>query len=101
MDPSTINATNFTLKQGTTAITGVVTYSGTTASFKPTNALVEGKTYTATITTAAKNAAGVPLANNYVWNFTTLSALVVPAPSGLFFGVLEEMQERIKTKYQS
>jgi hypothetical protein len=87
MDPLTINATNFTLKQGTTAITGVVTYSGTTASFKPTNALVEGKTYTATITTAAKNAAGVPLANNYVWNFTTLSALVVPAPSGLFFGV--------------
>jgi hypothetical protein len=42
------------LKQGTTAITGLVTYSGTTASFKPTNALVEGKTYTATITTAAK-----------------------------------------------
>jgi hypothetical protein len=37
MDPSTINTTNFTLKQGTTAITGVVTYSGTTASFKPTN----------------------------------------------------------------
>jgi hypothetical protein len=36
MDPSTINTTNFTLKQGTTAIT-VVTYSGTTASFKPTN----------------------------------------------------------------
>ena len=87
MDPLTINTTNFTLKQGTTAITGVVTYSGTTASFKPTNALVEGKTYTATITTAAKNAAGVPLANNYVWSFTTLSALVVPAPSGLFFGV--------------
>jgi hypothetical protein len=52
MDPSTINTTNFTLKQGTTAITGA-TYSGTTASFKPTNAL-EGKTYTATITTAAK-----------------------------------------------
>jgi hypothetical protein len=87
MDPLTINTTNFSLKQGTTAITGVVTYSGTTASFKPTNALVEGKTYTATITTAAKNAAGVPLANNYVWSFTTLSALVVPAPSGLFFGV--------------
>jgi hypothetical protein len=87
MDPATINATNFTVKQGTIAITGVVTHSGLTASFKPTNALVEGKTYTATVTTAAKNAAGVPLANNYVWNFTTLSALVVPAPAGLFFGV--------------
>jgi hypothetical protein len=92
MDPSTINATNFTLKQGTTAITGVVTYSGTTASFKPTNALVEGKTYS-NHHNSCKNAAGVPLANNYVWNFTTLSALVVPAPSGLFFGVFEEMQE--------
>jgi hypothetical protein len=53
MDPLTINATNFTLKQGTTAITGLVTYSGITASFKPTNALVEGKTY-ATITTLQK-----------------------------------------------
>jgi hypothetical protein len=28
MDPSTINGTTFTLKQGTTIITGVVTYSG-------------------------------------------------------------------------
>jgi hypothetical protein len=36
MDPLTINATNFTLKQGTTVITGLVTYSGITASFKPT-----------------------------------------------------------------
>jgi hypothetical protein len=32
----------------------------------------------------------------------TLSALVVPAPSGLFFGVFEEMQDNeSRTKYQS
>ncbi|MFV8269906.1 Ig-like domain-containing protein [Flavobacterium sp. GT2N3] len=86
MDRTTI-IPNFTLKQGTTIIAGAVTYSGSTASFKPTNALLEGKIYTATITTGAKNAIGTPLANDYVWNFTTL-VLNTPAPTtGLFFGV--------------
>ena len=87
MDPSTITPLNFTLKQGTTIITGAVTYTGSTASFKPTNPLLEGKIYTATITTGAKSATGVPLANDYVWNFTTL-VLNAPIPAtGLFFGV--------------
>lgn len=87
MDPLTITAMTFTLKQGTTTIAGAVTYTGSTASFKPTNALLEGKIYTATITTGAKSAPGVPLANDYVWNFTTL-VLNAPAPTtGLFFGV--------------
>lgn len=87
MDPLTINGTNFTLRQGTTVIPGAVTYAGTRASFKPTNALLEGKLYTATITTAAKNVAGTALANDYVWNFTTL-VVNAPAPTaGLFFGV--------------
>jgi hypothetical protein len=35
MDPATINATTFTLKQGTTSILGLVNYSGTTAFFTP------------------------------------------------------------------
>ncbi|MFT5713762.1 MAG: hypothetical protein ACI9WT_000300 [Flavobacterium sp.] len=87
MDPLTINGTTFTLRQGTTVISGAVSYAGTTASFKPTNALLEGKVYTATITTAAKNLAGTALANDYVWNFTTL-VVNAPAPTaGLFFGV--------------
>ena len=87
MDPLTINGTTFTLKQGTTTIAGTVTYSGTTASFNPTNDLLEGKLYTATITTGAKNAAGVSLANDYVWSFTTL-VVNAPAPTAkLFFGV--------------
>lgn len=87
MDPSTITATTFTLKQGTTTIAGAVTYSGSTASFKPTNALLEGKVYTATITTGAKSATGVPLANDFVWNFTTLVANAPSPTAGLFFGV--------------
>jgi len=87
MNSATIDATTFTLTQGTAIIAGAVTYSGTTASFKPTNALLEGKVYTARITTGAKNVAGTPLANDYVWNFTTL-VVNTPAPTaGLFFGV--------------
>lgn len=71
MNPATINTTSFTLKQGTNSIAGTVSYSGTKASFKPNSNLVSGTTYTATITTAAKNVAGTPLANNYVWTFNT------------------------------
>jgi hypothetical protein len=74
MDPSTINTTTFTLKQGTTTIPGTVSYTSTTASFNPTNSLVIGAIYTATITNGAKNVAGTPLASNYVWNFTTILA---------------------------
>ena len=75
MNPLTINATTFTLMQGTTVIAGVVTYSGTTASFTPVINLLPGTVYTATITTGAKNIAGTGLANNYVWTFTTGTAV--------------------------
>ncbi|MFZ4464563.1 MAG: Ig-like domain-containing protein [Bacteroidales bacterium] len=78
MDPLTINALTFTLFNGTTAVTGIVSYSGTTASFNPAIDLLPGTMYTATITNAAENVAGTPLANNYVWTFTTLTN---PAPT--------------------
>ncbi|NOU48288.1 MAG: DUF3494 domain-containing protein [Bacteroidales bacterium] len=71
MDPLTITASTFTLKQGTTVVAGTVSYLGTTASFNPVNVLVSNTIYTATITTGAKNAIGVALAANYVWTFTT------------------------------
>ena len=90
MDPSTINGTTFTLRQGATVVTGTVSYSGATASFDPTTALAVGTTYTATITTGAKNLAGVALASNYTWNFTTSNTIIVTPPpviAGLDFGV--------------
>src|SRR5450759_862216 len=71
MDPSTINATTFTLKEGSTAVSGAVTYTGTTATFTPAANLVANTTYTATITTGAKNTAGDALASNYPFSFTT------------------------------
>nr|NQU90411.1 DUF3494 domain-containing protein [Bacteroidota bacterium] len=80
MDPLTINTSTFTLKQGTTSVSGTVTYSGTTATFTPTNVLAASTTYTATITTGAKSLTGNALAANTVWSFTTggtTSALAV------------------------
>ena len=74
MDPLTINATTFTLKQGATAVPGVVAYSGITATFTPANVLAAGTVYTATITTGAKDLAGNALAANTVLSFTTITA---------------------------
>jgi hypothetical protein len=48
-----------------------VAYSGTTATFTPLNTLAAMTTYTATITTGAKNSAGNALASKTVWSFTT------------------------------
>ncbi|MFV8326494.1 Ig-like domain-containing protein [Flavobacterium sp. ZS1P14] len=91
MDPLTISTTTFTLKNGATMITGTVSYLGTTATFNPNSDLSPGTTYTATITTGAKNVAGVALANDYVWNFSTNVAVVgntVNLGSAERFGIL-------------
>ena len=71
MDPLTINASTFTLKKGTAAVSGTVAYSGTKATFTPASNLDPGTEYTASITTGAKNLAGIALAANTEWNFTT------------------------------
>ena len=74
IDPATINPQTFTiLKNGTTPVTGTVTYVGTTALFKPASALVAGASYSATVTTGVKDLAGNPLAA-YTWDFTTAGA---------------------------
>ncbi|WP_310560483.1 Ig-like domain-containing protein [Flavobacterium sp.] len=91
MNPLTLNATTFTVKQGATTIVGAISYSGTTVSFDPATPLLADKIYTCTITTGAQNVAGIPMANNYVWSFTTVvPIIVIPPPvltTGLFFGV--------------
>ena len=71
MDPLTINATTYTVKQGVTPVAGTVSYVGTTAVFKPSANLAANTTYTSTITTGSKDLAGNALAANYVWSWTT------------------------------
>jgi len=71
MDPLTISTSTFKLAHGTTSVSGVVTYSGTTATFTPSNLLTGGTVYTATITNGAKDLAGNALATGKEWSFTT------------------------------
>jgi hypothetical protein len=71
MNPLTINSTTFTLARGTTSVPGTVTYSGTTATFTPTDVLDASTLYTATMSTGAKTLTGNSLASNSVWSFTT------------------------------
>ena len=78
MNSLTINNTTFTLKQGATPLTGLVSYSGTTASFNPSIDLLPNTIYTATITTGAQDLAGNALQANYTWSFTTGLTLSTP-----------------------
>jgi hypothetical protein len=78
MNPLTITTATVTLKQGATAVLGTVNYAGVTAVFTPASILADGTTYTATVTTGAKDLAGNALASDYVWSFRTL----VTIPSG-------------------
>lgn len=91
MNLATINASTFTLMIGTAIVAGTVNYSGTTATFTPTAKLLSGTTYTATITTGAQNLGGIPMANDYVWSFSTaapLGPLVVDLKSVARFGII-------------
>jgi hypothetical protein len=88
MNPSTLTAAGtFTLRATNGAnVPGTVTIDATNkiATFTPTAALTTATSYTAIVTTAAKNAAGIAMANPVVWSFTTNgSALSTQAPVNL------------------
>jgi hypothetical protein len=68
----TVNASTFTLSDGTNSISGTVSYSGNTATFTPASDLPISSTYTVTLTTGIMNSSGKALPGNYVWTFTTL-----------------------------
>jgi hypothetical protein len=81
MNPLTITGATFVLKHDSTIVSGLVTYSGTTAIFSPSNNLSPNTTYTATITTGAKDSLGVALQNDFTWNFTTGNSLDITPPT--------------------
>ena len=76
MDALTLTASTITLKQGTTQVSGFVSYSGMTSTYIPSSNLVPNTTYSVTITTGVKNLSGDAMVNNYVWSFTTGTAVV-------------------------
>src|SRR5690606_26153485 len=63
MTPASINATTFTLVQGSTPIAGIVTYTGVTATLMPTGTLPANTTITARVSTGALDAAGKAMAS--------------------------------------
>jgi hypothetical protein len=71
MDPSTISSSTFTVMQGVNVVPGVVSYSGKTAVFTPSDLLIASTLYTATITTGAEDISGQALVANVVKSFTT------------------------------
>ena len=84
MNSATITTTTFTVTgPGVASVAGAVAYSGTTATFTPTLFLAPSTAYTATITTGAKNAAGIGLATNFSWGFTTGAIPVVVSTNPL------------------
>ncbi|GEM_PF-2718649 len=87
MDPSTINGSTFTVQQGGISYPGSVSYTDTTAIFVLPNGLVPSLTYTCTITTGVRDLAGIALASNYVWTFSTIATgtptLVAPADASV------------------
>lgn len=78
MDPTTINATNITLKNTVTsaAVAGTVSYNTATgvATFTPTVALANGTGYTVTVTTGVKDLGGNALVTQFTSTFTTAAA---------------------------
>ena len=71
MDPATMTSSQFILRSGSSAIPGGVTYDGTTLTLTPGVNLEPNTLYTATISKGVKNTVGTPMANDYVWTFTT------------------------------
>jgi len=74
MNPATINAASFILQQGTVPVAGTITWSGTSATFRPSAGLAAGTVYMATITNAVADLSGNLLPANYQWSFTTGSS---------------------------
>lgn len=71
MDRTTINNESFTLRVSSIVVPGTITFEGNTVYFTPTTHCTTCTSYVVTITTAVKSLAGVPLAKNYVWGFST------------------------------
>ncbi len=83
LNASTVNATTFTLKNGTTAVDGNVSYeTNSTMLFNPTANLTANTKYTATITTGVLDANNTALLGaSMVWSFTTGTTLDTVAPT--------------------
>jgi len=78
MDPETIHNSSFLVTLNGNPVPGTITYDDVKASFTPNSRLLEGSTYTATLTKAAKSLQNKALENNHEWSFRTVDAVSTP-----------------------
>ena len=78
VDASTITTDTFTVNDGSSYISGTVSYSDITATFTPSGNLPAYTTITARITTGVRDLVGNALASDYAWSFTTTGDFTVP-----------------------
>jgi methionine-rich copper-binding protein CopC len=74
---SSLTATSFFLKEGTNMLSAAVMLDAarTTATLMPTRPLLEGRTYSVTLTTDIQDDFGNPMASAKVWTFETLTTI--------------------------
>lgn len=87
MDPLSFNNSSFFVNNGTSNITGQISYNGSTISFTPDVSLSASTTYKASLTTEVKNISGLSIANLFEWTFSTNST-GVNLNSAENFGIL-------------
>jgi len=84
MNPATITGATFAVTgPGTTAVAGAVTFNpvNNIVTLTPASNLTPLTLYTATVTSGVKNLAGIPMAANFVWTFTTGAAPDITPPT--------------------
>lgn len=81
MNAATINNSTFTIKQGTSQVSGKVeaTANGAVFTFKPDAPLLPFTKYTGTITAGVKDTLRTAMVADYVWTFTTIPQVSVTA----------------------
>ncbi len=90
MDPATITTANFTLMNGTTAVSGVVSHLGNVTTFNPISDLTANTIYVAKVTKAAKDLAGNALAADKTWSFKTVATGAPAGPAAVDLGIASD-----------
>ena len=84
MDPATVTAATFTVMDGTTPVSGTVTYDAGsyTATFTPDQVLDLSTLYTVTLSAGIEDLAGTPMGTDFVWEITTAACSVADLDLG-------------------
>lgn len=75
MNPLSLTTSSYTLKDGAVSVAGTVLPVGRTVVFTPDALLDSSTSYTATISSVARDLAGNTMAEPYVWTFTTAAVI--------------------------